>query len=379
MKSFRQRPAEHTLAAVLEEARRVPAPELDWDAMQGRLWRSIDQAPKAESRRWSWQSLGAVAALAAATAGVFWLAPRTAPSPHATASIATQVDTLDGDVLARDELLQAGPNGLHVSHRGRAEWVLAPHASASVQEHGDVVRIRLVAGSLRAEVVPTEQKERFIVEAAGTRVAVHGTVFRVELAGDRNLVDVEEGVVAVGPLEPTQAVPVLLRAPTHAEFALAGSPLVHSQAVAIKQGAHENHASRRVRRWTATATPLASAPVEVTEATPAEPALPAATTEEPAPLPQRLNIGEVEEGVTPVVEAIARCFRENTPGSHSLKVSAQSAVTLSVAPEGSIEQVSFAPPLSPTVQSCSEHALSELRFAPSLEGASVTRVLELAR
>lgn len=379
MKSFQQRPAEHALAAALEEARRVPGPELDWDAMQRRLWRAVDATPAAKSHPRRWQSLGAVAALAAATAGLFWLAPRTAPSPSTVAPIAAQAGTLDGDVLERDELLQAGPNGLRISHRGRAEWMLGPHAAASVQEHGDVVRIRLVTGSLRAEVVPTPQKERFVVEVAGTRVAVHGTVFRVELVGDRNLVEVEEGVVAVGPLGGPEAEPVLLRAPAHAEFALTGTPLKTAQVLTGERNAQESPASRRVRHWTAAVAPLASVPAEVSEASPAEPALPTAATQEPAPPPQRLNIGEVEQGVAPVVDSIARCFRENTPASHGLKISAQSAVTLSVAPDGGIEQVSFAPPLSPSVQSCSEQALSELRFAPSLEGASVTRVLELTR
>ena len=87
----------------------------------------------------------------------------------------------------------------------------------------------------------------------------------------------------------------------------------------------------------------------------------------------------MEEGVSSVVQAITTCFRESTPDSHTLKVTAQSSVTLSVAPDGSIEQVSFDPPLSPSVQSCTEHALTEVRFAPSLEGASVTRILELTR
>ena len=379
MKPFDRTPAEHALEAAVQEARSVPGPELDWDRMQRKLWQAIDREPKVAPRAFSWRTLWAMPALAAAAASVFWSAPRTAPSVPVAPAVVAQADVIDGDSLTRSELLHAGPRGLHVSHRGRAEWELAANASASVEEHDRVVRIRLVSGSLRAEVVPTPEKERFVVEAAGTRVAVHGTVFRVAISDDRNLVDVEEGVVAVTPLDATQAQSVLLRAPSHAEFALSGLPLDQPRAVAAKQSTPPVQTSRPGRRWATITAPAVSAPVESAEVTPAEPALPLASDREAAPLPQRLNIGEVEEGVSSVVQAITTCFRESTPDSHTLKVTAQSSVTLSVAPDGSIEQVSFDPPLSPSVQSCTEHALTEVRFAPSLEGASVTRILELTR
>lgn len=380
MKPFDRNPAEQALEAALDEARRVPGPELDWDTMQRKLWQAIDREPKVAPKAFSWRALWAVPALAAAVATVVWFAPHTAQSPAVAPAVVAQAGVVDGDALTSSDLLRAGPQGLHISHRGRAEWELAANATARVEEHDHVVRIRLLAGSLRAEVVPTLEKERFVVEAAGTRVAVHGTVFRVAISEDRNLVDVEEGVVAVTPLDANQPQSVILRAPSHAEFALSGVPL-QSRAVAQKQSAAPIQTTRPGRRWTpSTPAPVsASAPIESAEAIAAQPAPPLASDREPAPLPQRLNIGEVEEGVAPVVEAITACFRESTPNSHTLKVTAQSAVTLSVAPDGSIEQVSFDPPLSPSVQGCTEHALTELRFAPSLEGASVTRVLELTR
>ncbi|HET9932966.1 MAG TPA: hypothetical protein VFQ35_19820, partial [Polyangiaceae bacterium] len=149
--------------------------------------------------------------------------------------------------------------------------------------------------------------------------------------------------------------------------------------VAVAKQSPPFASNRPLRRWTPSAPPSVSPRVESVETTPAEPALPLATSREPAPVPRRLNIGEVEQGVAQVVDAITTCFRESTPHSRTLKVTAQSAVTLSVAPDGSIEQVSFDPPLSPSVQECTEHGLAELRFAPSIEGASVTRVLELTR
>jgi hypothetical protein len=92
-----------------------------------------------------------------------------------------------------------------------------------------------------------------------------------------------------------------------------------------------------------------------------------------------LTIGEAEAGVETVVEAVSLCFNENTEGSHNVRVSARTELTLEVSAEGVVTEVSFAPPLSPAVQSCGQREALATHFAPSLEGATLTRVLELSR
>lgn len=376
MKLFDRRPNEPALDAVLEEARRVPAPELDWDRIQQRMWQAIDREPAPVKRTFALRALWTVPALAVAAGAVLWFGQSTVDSSSPVATVSQEASAIDGDALERDELLQAGPSGLRVTHSGRAEWTLEPNATASVLEHGNVVRVRLVSGSLRARVVPTPEKERFVVEAAGTRVAVHGTVFRVAMEEARNLVDVEEGVVAVAPLDQKRAESVLLRAPAHAEFALSGVPLESKHALDEKRAARLAPALKKPRT---TARALSSGEVSASEANEVQsdeaPTAPSASSA----AHQRLTIGEVEEGVAPVVAAITRCFRAGSEASRNLRVTAQSAVTLKVAPDGTLEKLTFNPPLSPSVQSCSERETAEVRFAASIEGASVTRVLELTR
>jgi hypothetical protein len=80
-----------------------------------------------------------------------------------------------------------------------------------------------------------------------------------------------------------------------------------------------------------------------------------------------------------VIEAVSGCFRENTEPTSNVKVSVRTSVTLEVTPEGTISTVNFEPPLSPSMQVCSEERIQSVRFASSAEGASVTRLLELSR
>ncbi|MFZ5889949.1 MAG: FecR domain-containing protein [Myxococcota bacterium] len=377
---FLDGPHDPALDALLEEARQVSAPELDWEGMRAKLWQRIDHEAHAVPRR-NLRALWLVPAVAAAAGALFWVGPKTGPAPIVNTPVVAQVSELDGDTLSANELLQGGSVGLRVVHRDRAEWTLEPNASASVLSHDGVMRIRLVTGALRAKVVPTLEKERFVVEAAGTRVAVHGTVFRVAMQGDRNLVEVEEGVVSVSSLDSNRGQAMLLRGPTQGEFALSGAPLSSESTPHMKRGALSAAAGRRAHHQSIVAAPPVVADVASTE--PSEAPAPAQSTNveaSQAPAVNRtLTIGEVEAGVTPVVAAITRCFRDSTPAAGNLRITAQSAVTLNVAPDGSIEQFSFKPPLSPSVQSCTQREVAAIRFAPSLEGASVTRMLELTR
>jgi hypothetical protein len=271
--------------------------------------------------------------------------------------------TLDGDQLGPERALSARDAELHVVHAARASWTLERHSRAVVLDHGPVVRIRLDAGSLRASVVPTAARERFVVEAGEVRVAVHGTVFRVELQQGQSTVTVQEGVVAVGPRRAGGATASLLRAPAFAEFALDGTALERPT-------------------------------VELTEALP-PPAPPARAarpsahppSQEPGPagedeallLPRELTLEEVEEGLTPLVAIAMRCFEQHTPSAGNLTIRVRTSMVVDVEPHGEVSSLRFDPPLSPAVQEC---ALSEARlvaFAEASDGTRVSRVLDLSR
>ena len=73
-----------------------------------------------------------------------------------------------------------------------------------------------------------------------------------------------------------------------------------------------------------------------------------------------------------------RCFREQTR-STGIRVSASTGLTLSVAPDGTIQSVTFAPPLAPAVEDCAVKGLRSLTFTHSVEGVTFTRLLEVER
>jgi hypothetical protein len=103
---------------------------------------------------------------------------------------------------------------------------------------------------------------------------------------------------------------------------------------------------------------------------------------EPAPVPQPLpaqpSISDIESGVSSAVELMSRCFRDQTRSSGN-HVSARTGLTLTVAGDGTIQSVTFAPPLAPAVEDCAVSGLRALTFAHSVEGVTFTRLLELER
>lgn len=365
MKLRKSEGTERALAVVLDEARRVPSPQLDWDRLESKLDQALMlPAPAASIRRPSRLVLTLLPAAAAFGLVGLWAlrdpvsVPTEAPTKVASRSSET---TRNGDALSAEDLIASDASAIEVVHRDRAHWTLEPNSRALVLSHGDVVRVRLIAGALKADVTPSPKAERFVVEAAGTRVAVHGTVFRVQLQGEQTLVDVEQGVVSVGPRERPSVSTALLRGPTRGAFTLEGA--------ALSPGTPAHSASHRLVLSHPHRVPSGAASTELS----APDAAPEASARHP------LTIGEAEAGVAVVVSAVSRCFKEHTEDSHDVRVSARTELTLEVTADGVVSEVSFSPPLSPLVQSCGQREALLVPFAPSLEGARLTRVLELSR
>src|SRR5262249_7964748 len=91
-------------------------------------------------------------------------------------------------------------------------------------ERPGALTIALNEGSVHAEVRPQAQGEAFAVEVGHTRVAVHGTSFTVSRDGDRVIVEVAPGSVAIGPTgHPGSTQGWLLVGPDQASFSLDGA------------------------------------------------------------------------------------------------------------------------------------------------------------
>lgn len=353
---------EAALRRLVRDARAEKVPELDWSGVEERLVRAVSRSAPPERVRWRYTA--AWGALAVAATVMLWLVARRAdvavrPAPPAIIE-ATEPLRENGERLALGTRVAAREREISVDHARRATWTLAPESSAVLAERGDRISVRLERGSLLAEVVPNPKLETFVVEAAGARVAVHGTVFRVSLENGRVIVQVREGTVAVGP---QGSVPTFfLKAPAHGDFApdgrsgsIDGRPL----------GASEE------RR----AEPLKLAPRRDSAPAPLRSAEPAASAE----LPVEPSINDIEAGIAPIVDAASSCFREHTTSAEGVQITVRTALSLKVAASGAVSDVDFQPPLSPDVEECAAARIAQVTFAPSHRGANVTRMLELKR
>lgn len=355
-----QHPSESDLRRLLRDARSENV-ELDWARVEERLMRQVERSAPAPARSpypFAW------AALAVAAVAAIWLVNDRAGNslPQARPAIIEATEPLrrNGNALALGTRVEASEREVAVDHAGRATWTLAPSSSARLAEKGDRISVRLERGSVLSEVVPNPKPETFVVEAAGTRIAVHGTVFRVELEGGRVIVQVREGTVAVGPLG---AVPTFfLKAPAHGDFAadgrsgsIDGRPLGESE-------------ERR-------AEPLRLGPPRAPAATSSSAGPPASSAE----LPGEPSINDIESGIASIVDVTSSCFSQNTKGAEGVQITVRTALSLSVDGSGAVSDVDFQPPLSPDVEECAAAGIARISFAASKQGAKVTRMLELKR
>ena len=376
--SARPSPEQRALERLISELRAEPLPELDWQRLEARL--SQEPKPVLRSRAIELASRLRLPAVAVAAAAALFVAtrPRT-PAANAGKAVAQiAAGPLNGDRLAVGTRVTAGNRSVVVDHQGRARWTLEPHATAFVSDAGEFLTVQLESGALSAAVIPNTRPETFAVEVAGTRVAVHGTAFRVERAGDRLLVQVSEGTVAVEPAQSHSDPSFLLRRDSRGSFGLDGrtGSVEGNASELVRDAGRESR--REIAPWvdaprTTAPKRAASASNALTAAAP--PLAPPASRQS---LPQQPSISEIESGVSSAVGLLNGCFRDNTHSAGN-RVSASTGMTLIVGPDGSVRSVTFSPPLAPAVEDCAVLGLRKLTFARSIEGVGFTRMIEVTR
>jgi hypothetical protein len=242
--------------------------------------------------------------------------------------------------------------------------------------------VALERGSLEADVTPRDPSEGFVeafaIEAGGTRVAVHGTLFRVVREHDRIVVDVEHGTVAVGP---TGHVGVttgrILVGPARASFSLDGGRsarrLDRSQAVAIAAAPASGDPQYPSHGAVAPIADDAGAHAGVDRA--AQPSVrPGRVASHDHPAPDA-SPAAVEEPIAPVAEPVVLtesgvqstlvgCIKSASGASTSgVVVQVSSKLTLKIRDDGTIQSGRFDPPLKPELQNCAGGIMGG-RFAP---------------
>jgi hypothetical protein len=345
------------LRVLVRDVRDAHTPELDWLVVEEQLLERAEAASgpaRVPPRGYVWPVVGGLAAAAALALGLRAMSsPPAVPVAQPVARVPLPArmlpapTLLDGQRIELGAAIEAREAPLRIEHSGRASWSLERGSRARLVDRGESITVALDAGSLVARVVPSSRAESFAVEVDRARVAVHGTAFRVERHADGLLVEVSEGSVLVGPNGArSKTHGWLLVAPSHGTFALDGT----------KAGASGR------------AAPALPSP-------PWAAAGDARTTG--SALPASPPMSAIETGVSRVLDATNRCFSQHTQRRGDIRIIVRSTMTLQVSPGGAVGRVEFAPPLAPAVEACARGAVGSVRFAESLEGALVTRTVEL--
>lgn len=381
-------------------------PELDWEAVERsllvRVRRGEGAKPQARPVSSVWQALAFAAAAALvpiALAGGGSSQPATT-GEEVRAVDPSQVAAAPGDAGARGEhdlgalrsgdAIEAAASAVTFADAGKVRWTLSPESRlvvrSPVPESGVGHVVRLTRGSIRVEVQPDLVKQGLVdvlaVEVGHTRVAVHGTVFTVTLRDGEVLVDVEHGVVTVGPTGQRGATTgYQLPAGSSAAFSLDGGRQARwipreaakpAEPIAALAPA-QNPAPRRAASDVILDDVILDEVPEVildkdtpamTDPPPAHAAKPAAPPSAPSPSAASTAGSEPAPAIATepsrptmtaatVQAALQRCFQQAHPRSifDGPKLTASSTFTLKIRADGSVESAQFSPPL-PSIQGC---------------------------
>ncbi|EYF08650.1 FecR family protein [Chondromyces apiculatus] len=408
----------------MEEQLRAEEPhEVRWDEMERKLLARVAQEASPEEQPdsvprlpqghlrlgtralASWRTVALIAAAAAVVLGVALPALRPsspvteapgagtarAPGAHAAGDPRAPHE-IDLTTLHPGDVIDASDAPRVLTHPGVVRWTLAPGGRARIREASGSPARYLVAldrGTLRAEVTPRPPSatptEIFAVDVERARVTVRGTVFTVTRIEGRMEVQVERGVVAVGPAAPPSASPAappsaspaappsappntephLLIAPARGAFSFEGLPLPDAPQGATHDDLHPPApepapiiAPIVIRASEPLPSPEAPVPLQVerssaprASATSApgahDTAFPSPTAPE-APLASRplLTAQSAQAILTPCFVALSN------PAPSLVRTAIRATLHLSLRADGTVASIRTDPPLKPELQVC---------------------------
>lgn len=355
------------LAATLAEAKAEREPERDWDAASDALFARLEREKVASRRtersRVVWLSFAG--AVAAAAAAVFYLR-NPAPQPNPPVAVHdTSVGTLvsangaavtvsgskvsDGYALRGGDVVSVSGGNAVFSQEGKVRFSIESGSEVSVTHPTAPLILALAIGATEADVTPVPTGDAFAVDVASksgavARVAVHGTHLRVARQGDHVVVDLTEGVVAIGGVANGES--TIVHAPAHVEFDAtdaAHTVVINRAADAVRAADTTVHqASVAAPPATVAAThPLGhSSPGAVSAVKPVDTATPAAIVD-----PERA-----------LSQAVQGCI-VSVPSSTQVSLTFESKLSLRLADDGSVQSALFDPPLPVEARECAARAI----------------------
>ena len=288
---------------------------------------------------------------------------------------------VDGAPVLRGAILRLGDV---VEPRGANVTVERPGKLAMILERGSRVRVTQVVGmlvvaleqgALEARVVPVASGQAFAVDIQDSRVAVHGTHFRVARTGGRVAVDLSEGVVSIGPtLQVGSMQAPLVAAPAHAEFGatdVAGTLTVTHEPSAVRAPAAIGSA--------AATTAIATIPSQRarTETVPPRSALLEAGADRLAtagqsapPIPEPRSNADVE---IELANAVRACMVER-PHAENVTVIVSTTLLLDLNADGTVRGARFDPPVALDVNECATKSIYRTHF---VRGGTATATIPI--
>lgn len=384
------------LNRVLNEARRDWGTEgegrVDWDAVDERLFARIDEVRRAERSSLApargRTRIGVVVGLAAVVVAALLAGAvhdrRSLELERAgTVEAAGSVVAIEGEgellVGGRDapvgtalqlgDVLESRGARVTLGRPGKLTLVLERGSSAAVTHVQGALVLALERGAVEAQVVPVASGEALAVDVGPSRVAVHGTHFRVARTDNRVVVDLSEGVVSVG-AAPRVGVTLggLVTAPAHAEFSA-------SDAQGTLRVTHDTTAVRAPAS-------LGTAPPVEASRTPLQTYVSPTKTEsaEPVPSPSagtpRAELratASASASATPalavpdpnaeavIAGAVRTCMAERLHAD-DITVVVTTTLYLQLNDDGSVRAARFEPPVAPDVNACAAQSIYGTRF-----------------
>lgn len=416
-----------TLAAVVDEAKEHLEPSISDDRMKGieeglfaRIAAEPAKAPKparpandldaARAKRSARVVTFGALALAAAAA-VALVTRKDDPRPIPAAPLVAQNDTSGpasslsategaGDVrvggvvvsaghpLRNGDVLEADRARAVLTRPQKVAWLLendeARVARARVKAAAETLVLGLDDGAIEAQVTPVPRGEAFAVDVSAgdkaVRVAVHGTHLRVTRSGTKVVVDLNEGVVAIG-VPPASGITngVEVHAPAHVELDvtdLEGTLKISRDGSAVRRPIPLSPNG-----------PVAKAQHDPTANADPKPAAPPTVAMKPAPIPRPTDLPPPplkHDPTTPAVpprEAIATAIKDcvkKHARSSEVRVTITSSLRLKVTKTGDVETAQFDPPLLPEIQTCAAPAIYKARLEQTSEPSTVTIPIEVS-
>jgi hypothetical protein len=259
------------------------------------------------------------------------------------------------------DVIETQGSSISLQRPGKVSMILEAHSRIRVSKMRETLVLVLQRGAVEAQVTPVAHGEAFAVDVEGSRVAVHGTHLRVQREDWRVIVDVNEGVIAVGGAPRSGMVlGAVVVAPAHAEFMAfdaLGTLRVNRDPATLRwparspaPSANENAATAEPHAGAEPAssrTPLARSGDprgEARAATSATPASPASAAPE-----------------ADLTGILRKCMADR-PRAENVTILVRTTLHLILGDDGWVQSAQFDPPVAPDVNACAAQSIYRKHF-----------------